>query len=301
MLAPWKKSYDQSRQYIKKQRHYFTNKDPYSQSYGFSSSHVWMWELAHKEGWELKNWCFQTVVLEKTLESPLDCKEIKPVNPKRNQPWIFIGRNDAKAEAAVLWFPDVKSWLIGKDPDAVKNWRKEKGTTENEMVEWHHWLNGHEFEQALGDGEGQGSLVCCSPWHCKESDTTEQLNWIELVTNNVSYLFKHLCNFILNFRYMARGLFGMAYIAEVTDKPNYWPPWVLGATSGDFRWPESLGSFISGVSRPSHFLCPSLCVCQYMNNLGSTGCGGVGNQSRLELSQLMGQQMDSQLLYSIVI
>ena len=136
-----------------------------------------MWELDYKEGWALKNWCFWTVVLEKTFESPLDCKKIQPVYPKGNQSWVFIGRIDAKAETSVFWPPDVKSWLIWKDPDAGKDWRQEeKGTTEDEMVGWHHWLNGHEFEQAPGDGEGQGSLVCCSPWGCKESDMTEWLN-----------------------------------------------------------------------------------------------------------------------------
>ena len=127
-----------------------------------------------KEGWVLKNQCFWTAALKKTLESPLDCK-IKPVHPKGNQSWIFIGRTDAEAEAPILWPPDAKSWLIGKDPDAGKDWRREgKGTTEDEMVGWHHWLTGHEFEQALGDGEGQGSLVC--PWGRKESDMTERLN-----------------------------------------------------------------------------------------------------------------------------
>ena len=155
MLAPWKKSYDQPREHIKKQRRYFANKGLSSQSNGFFSSHVWMWELDHKEGWVPKNWCFRTVVLEKTLESPLDCKEIQPVNPKGNQPCIFIGRTDAEAEALILWPSDSKSWLIGKDPDAGKDWRQEeKGTTEDEMVGWHHRLNGHEFEQAPGDGEG---------------------------------------------------------------------------------------------------------------------------------------------------
>ena len=127
MLAPWKKSYDKPRQCIKKQRHHFSDKCPYSQSYGFSSSHVEMWELDHKEGWAPKNWCFWTVVLEKTLESPLDWKEIKPVNPKGNQCWIFIGRTDAEAEAPIIWPPDGKSWLTGKDPDAGKDWRQEKG------------------------------------------------------------------------------------------------------------------------------------------------------------------------------
>ena len=138
----------------------FTGKGLSSLSYGFSSSHVWMWEL---EGCVLKNWCFQTVLLEKTLESPLDCKEIIPANPKGNQPWIFIGRTDAEAEAPILCPPDTKSRLTGKYPDAGKDWGKdEKGMTEDEMVGWCHLLNGHEFEQTPGDGEGQGSLVCFS-------------------------------------------------------------------------------------------------------------------------------------------
>ena len=182
MLAPWKKSYDQPRQHIKKQRHYFVDKDLSSQSYGFSSSHVWMWKLDYKESWALKNWCFWTVVLEKTLESPLDCKEIKPFHPKGNQSWIFIGRNDAEAEAPILWPPDRKNQFTGKDPYAGKDWRQEeKGMTEDEMVGWHYWLNEHEFEQTPGDGEGQGSLVCCSPWGSKESDMTEQLNRNEVL------------------------------------------------------------------------------------------------------------------------
>ena len=134
----------------------------YSQSYGFPSSHVWMWELNHKEGWAPKNWCFWTVALEKTFESPLDSKEIEPVNPKGTQSWIFIGRTDA--EAPILWPPDVKCWLIRKDPVAGKvRKQEEKGMREDEMVGWHHWLNGHEFEQAPGDGEGRRSLACCSP------------------------------------------------------------------------------------------------------------------------------------------
>ena len=143
MLAPWKKIYDQPIEHIKKQRHYFTNLGLSSQSYGFSSSYVWMWELDYKESWAQKNWCFWTVVLEKTLESPLDSKEIKPVNPKGNQPWIFIGRTDAEAKIPILWPPDAKNWLIGKELDTGKDWRqKEKGITEDEMVEWHHWLDG---------------------------------------------------------------------------------------------------------------------------------------------------------------
>ena len=170
---------DRPRQHIKKQRHYFADKYPSSQSYVFSSSHVWMWELDHKEGCVPKNWCFWTVVLEKTLESPLDCKEIKPVNPKGNQSWIFIGRTEAEAETPKLWPPDVKNWLSEKDPDAVKGWRQEeKRATEDEMVWWHHRLHGDEFEQALGVGDGQGSLVCCSPWVCRVGqDWATELNW----------------------------------------------------------------------------------------------------------------------------
>ena len=148
-----------------------------SQSYGFSSSHVWMWEFDHKESWVLKNWCFWTVVL-KTLESPLDCREIKSVHPKGNWFWIFFGKTDAEAETPILWLPDVKNWFIGKDPDSGKDWRQEEnGMIEDEMVGWHHWLDGHEFEQALGVGDEQGSLVCWSPWGCRELDTTEQLTW----------------------------------------------------------------------------------------------------------------------------
>ena len=178
MLAPWKKSYNQPRQHIKKQRHYFVNKGLSSQSYGFSSSYVWTWELDHKESWAPKNWCFWTVVLEKTLESPLDYK-FTPVNPKGNPSWIFIGRTDAEAKASILWSPDVENWLIGEDPEAGKNWRQEeKGTREDEVVGWHHRLDGHEFEQAPGAGDGQGSLACCSPWDGKESDRTEWLNWM---------------------------------------------------------------------------------------------------------------------------
>ena len=165
-LAPWKKSYDQPRQHIKKQRYYFTNKGPSSQDYGFSSSHVWMWELDCKESWVPKNWCFWTVVLEKTLESPSGFKKIQPVHPKGNQSWIFIGRTNAEVETPILWPPAVKNWLIGKDPDAGKDWkREEKQMTEDEMVGWHHRHNGCEFEWALGVDDGQGGLACCSPCH----------------------------------------------------------------------------------------------------------------------------------------
>ena len=146
---------------------------------GFSSSHVWMWELDYKESWASKNWCFWNVVLEKTLESPLDCKEIQPVHLKGNQYWMFIGSTDAEAETPILWPPDVKNWLIGKDPDAGKDWRQEKGTTEDEMIGWHHWLNGHEFEQTLGVGGGQGGLGCCSPWVTKSG--TWLSDWTELI------------------------------------------------------------------------------------------------------------------------
>ena len=145
MLAPWKKSHDKPRQHIKKQRHYFANKGPSSQSFGFSSSHLCVWEMDYKESWVPKNWRFWTVVLEKALESPLDCTEIKLVNPKGNQPWIFIRRTTAVAEAPILWPPDAKNWLTGKDPDAGKGWSQEKGMTEDEVFGWHHWLNGHEF------------------------------------------------------------------------------------------------------------------------------------------------------------
>ena len=128
-----------------------------------------------RKGWVPKNWCFWTVVLEKTLESPLDFKEVQPVHPKGDQSWIFIGRTDVKAETPILWPPDAKSRLIRKDPDAGKDWRqKEKGMTEDEMVGWHHRLDGHEFEQALGDSERQASLACYSPWSCKESDTVSE-------------------------------------------------------------------------------------------------------------------------------
>jgi len=137
-----------------------------------------MWELDYKESWALKNWCFWIVVLEKTLESPLDCEEIQPVHPKGNKSWIFFGRTDAEAETPIFWPPYVKNWLIGKDPDAGKDWRQEeKGMTEDELVGWHYWLDGHEFEQALGFGDGQGGLACCSPWGHKYLDMTEWLNW----------------------------------------------------------------------------------------------------------------------------
>ena len=184
------KSYDKPRQHNRKQRHYFTNKGLSSQSYGFSNSHGWMWELDDKASWVPKNWCFWTMVLEKTLESPLGWKEIQPVNPKGNQSWIYIGRTDAEAETLKLWPPDVKNWLIQKDPDAGKYCgQEEKGTTEDEMVGWHHWLNGYEFEQALWVGDGQEA------WHAAVHGVTKswtqlsdwaKLNW------TVGAIFHHL-------------------------------------------------------------------------------------------------------------
>ena len=177
MLASWKKSYDQPKQHIKKQRRYFANKGPPSQSYGFSSSHVWMWELDYKESWVLKNWCFSTVVLEKTV-FPLDCKEIQPVHPKGNQSLILIGRTDTETEAPILWPRDAKSWLIGKDPEAGKDWRQEeKGIKEDEIVGWHHQLDGHEFKQALGVGDGQGAW--CAAVHGVTESWTGLTDWTD--------------------------------------------------------------------------------------------------------------------------
>ena len=165
---------------FQKQRHYFANKGPSSQGDGFSSSHVWLWELDGEESWA-PNWCFWTAVLEKTLESPLDCKKIQPVHLKGDQSWVFIGRTDIEAEAPVLWPPHSKSWLIGKDSDAGRDWgQEEKGTTEDEMAGWHHRLNGLQFEWTPGVGDGQGGLACCDSWGRKESDMTEWLNWTEL-------------------------------------------------------------------------------------------------------------------------
>ena len=185
MLALWKTSYDQTRHCIKKQRHCFADKGPSSQSFGFSSSHVWMWELDHKkaehhriDAFEL--WCWRKL-LDVWCWSPLDGKEIQPVHPKVNQSWIFIGRTDAEAETPIFWTPDAKNWRMGKDLEAGNDWnREEKGMKEDKTVGWHHQHNGHEFEYAPGVGDGQGSLAYCSPWGHKKSDTTEQLNWTEL-------------------------------------------------------------------------------------------------------------------------
>ena len=140
-----------------------------------------MWELDYKESWAQKNWCFWTVVLEKTLESPLNCKEIQPVHPKGDQSWMFIGRTDVEAETPILWPPDAKSWVIWKDPDAGKDWgQEEKGMTEDEIVGWQHWLDGHGFGWTPGFSDGQGGLVCCGSWGRKEFNMTEWLNWTKV-------------------------------------------------------------------------------------------------------------------------
>ena len=174
MLAPWKESYDKPRQHIKKLGHYFADKGPYSQSYGFSSSYI---QVRTGPQRRLRDEKFLNCGAGEDSASPLDCKEIKPVNPNGNQPWIFTGRTYAEAEVPILWPPNVKSWLIRKDPDTGKDWgQKERRVTEDETVGWHHWLNGHEFEQTLGDGEGQGSLAWGSSWGRKELDTTYRLN-----------------------------------------------------------------------------------------------------------------------------
>ena len=160
---------------IFKSRRYFANKGPPSQGYGSSSGHVLMWNLDCEESWTLKNWCFWTVVLEKALESPLDCKEIQPVHPKGDQSWVFFGRTDVEAETLIFWPPDAKSWFIGKEPDTGKDWgQEEKGTTEDEMIGWHHRLNGH------GSWWWTRRLVCCSPWGHKEPDTTEWLTELSM-------------------------------------------------------------------------------------------------------------------------
>ena len=157
-----------------------------------------MWELDCEEGWALKNWCFWTVVLENTLESPLDCKEIQPVHSEGDQPWVFFGRNDAKAETPVLWPPHVKSWPTGKDSDAGRDWvQEEKGMPEDEMAGWHHWLDGHESEWTPGVGDGQGGLACCDSWGFKESDMTERLNWTRIKKIQFPFPSKNIWNLSL--------------------------------------------------------------------------------------------------------
>ena len=152
-----------------------------------------MWEFEYKESWVPNNWYFWTVVLEKTLESPLDCKKIQPVHPKGDQSWVFTGRTDAEAETPILWPPDVQSWLIWKDPEAGTDWgQEEKWMTEDEMAGWHHWLNGHGFGWILGVDDGQGGLICCSSWGCKESDMPERLNWTELNLSTYLSIFQSI-------------------------------------------------------------------------------------------------------------
>ena len=178
MLAPWKKIYYQPRQHIKKQEHYFVNKGPSSQSYGISSSHVWMWELDHKKAECWRIWCFWTVVFRTLLRVPWAARRSNQSILEEISPEYTLEKLMLKPQYIVP--PDAKNWLIRKDPDARKDWRqKEKGTTEDEMVGWHHRLNGHEFEEALRVGDGQGSLVCCSPWRHKESDRIEWVNWTQ--------------------------------------------------------------------------------------------------------------------------
>ena len=158
----------------------------------FSQNFMAGWELDCEESWAPNNWCYWTVVLEKTFESPLDCKEVQPVHPKGDQSWVFIGRTDAEAETPILWPPHAKSWLIGKDPDAGRDWgQEEKGTTEDEMAGWHHRLYVHEFGWTLGVGDRQGGLVCCDSWGCKESDTTEWLNWTEPISRSKILVLSH--------------------------------------------------------------------------------------------------------------
>ena len=177
MLIPWKKSYDHPGQHIKKQRHYFVNKGPSSQSYGFPSGHVWMWDLDYNKCWVSNNLCFWTVVLEKTLESPLDCKEIQSVHPKWDQSWVFVGRTDVEPETPILWPPDVKSWLIWKDPDAGKDLgQEEKGTTEDEMVGWRHRVNGRGFGWTPGVGDRE---ACCAAIHGVTKSQTWLSDWTE--------------------------------------------------------------------------------------------------------------------------
>ena len=209
-----------------------------------------MWELDWEESWALKNWCFWTLVLEKTLESPLDCKEIQPVHSKGDRSWVFIGRTDAKAETPRLWPPHVKSWLIGKESDAGRDWgQEEKGTTEDEMAGWHHRLDGHEFGWTLGAGDGQGGLVCCDSWGCKESDTTERLNWTEIIESRIRrlnivkmlILSKFICRFFLLVG-MQTSTATMENSVEIPLKTgNRTALWSSNPTAGHTHWGNQNG------------------------------------------------------------
>ena len=263
---------DQPRQHIKKQRRCFANNGPSSQGYGFSSGHVWMWELDYKESWAQKNWCFWTVVLEKTLESPLDCKEIHPVHYK-DQSWVFIGRTDVEVETPILWPLDVKSWLIGKDPDAGKDWgQEEKGTTEDKMVGWHHCLNGHGFGWTPGVGDGQGCLACSSSLCRKVLDMTEWLTCTESVACQTSLSER---GFSMQEYWRVLANTGCHTLLEhyISCCPGHQIPWVTGAARTLATQAPHLG--LSGAN-------PSLLgQCQELNPSGQPTCRG-GNKTTVE-------------------
>ena len=230
---------------IQKQRRYFANKGSSSQGYGFSRGHVWMWELDCEECWAPKNWCFWTVVLEKTLESPLDFKEIQPVHSEGDQPWDFFGRNDAKAETPVLWPPHTKSWLIGKDFDAGRDWGQEKkGTTEDEMAGWHHWLDGHESEWTPGVGDGQGGLACCDSLGCKKSDTTERLIWSDLNYTICTWLFDSLQYTFLSFYIYLTVIFFQLLLSDC---------WAL-CCGKDLCYEDNFSIDLDTVNASSHYI-----------------------------------------------